>query len=103
MEALFPLLLIAAILDAAVESFKLIKEQKAQWEHYAIFLLGLLIFMATQTNLFLLFGLGVANEGSNLYWYVSYLTGAIIGIRLSGGFHDLFKAVQGLKDTLTPS
>lgn len=99
MEAFAPLLLIALILDASVESFKMVRkmiaDKKPILEPIFTFGMGLILLSVTRTNLLQLSGL--TGEG-NLFWNVSYLTGAIILMRGSGAIHDLYKGITSFRE-----
>jgi hypothetical protein len=90
MDAFFPILLGAFILDAVIESVKMLKDQTLQWENGVAFLFG--FFLASATSLNILQAAGLSGEG-NLYLNMSYLTFAVIGMRGSGAIHDLYKRI----------
>ncbi|KKL92688.1 hypothetical protein LCGC14_1882140 [marine sediment metagenome] len=96
MEAIAPLALISGFLYSAWEVFKLVKKNEANFEHYAIFVLGLLVFSATRTNIFVL--AGMEDIGTDFFWNVSFLLGAIISVPVSGVIHDGAKIVKRLSN-----
>lgn len=91
MEALGPLALIAGFLFSAVNVFKMVRENKAQWEHYAVFGVGFLAYAATEVNLFALSGIPGTGGFFN---YVSYFVAAIISVPVAGVIHDGEKIIK---------
>ena len=96
MDALFPYLMIAAIVEAAWESIKMIRKSEFLWDHIIVFAMGLLLYVITKTNLFRLVGL--PGDGL-LYWYASYFFAALITMRGAGVLHDLYKSSKLLKES----
>ncbi|KKN33279.1 hypothetical protein LCGC14_0805290 [marine sediment metagenome] len=91
MEALEPLALLTGFAFSAINVFKLVRQDKAQLEHYAVFVFVFLMAAATEINLFTLSGI----EGSGVAFdYVSYLVTAIIGVPVAGLIHDGEKIVR---------
>lgn len=91
MEALEPLALLTGFVFAAINVFKMVSEKKAQSEHYAVFILGFMVFAATEVNLFSLSGI----SGSGvLFDYVSYFLSAILAVPVAGLIHDGEKIVR---------
>ncbi len=99
MDALLQLFLGGLVLDAVTESIKIIikavKDREGHLENLGSILFAFFFAMALRLNIFLLVGI----EGSgDLFYFMSYITFAIVGMRGSGFIHDLIRKTTQQSD-----
>ena len=92
MEALSQLFIIVTMIYGTIESIKLLLQKTVQLEHIGVFLIALIVFSATKTNLFLEFG--ITGEG-NFFYNASYLLGALLTVQGAGWVHDIGNRING--------
>jgi hypothetical protein len=100
MQALEPLLLIAFLIEAAVEVVKMLRERTLQWENVAAGFLAYPTLAVNNINIFLLIGL--EGNGTDAFWVVSYVLASMLIMRFSGGVHHFYNLIKRILHARIP-